>query len=235
MLQRILQRFPPKKLIYQMPRMYEWLVYRLLFPWMGMSATQQARLVDEMLQPAGLVLEAPIGTAQITCDLYAARPDIQVVGVDLALLMLRRAQHHLTARGITNVQLVCADMTVLPFADDSFAQIVSMHGLQTLPRPERLVDELLRVAEDGAVVVGTASVDIRGEPRSGLQQLMVRLGLIKPLNAEALHELLGLTWSKLSAQRSGAVYGFQRPKLDPATGTPVAAVDQGRAGTANSM
>jgi hypothetical protein len=87
-----------------------------------------------------------------------------------------------------------------------------------VPRFELAIDELLRVAEDGAAVVGTAGVDIGNEPRGGLQKLLTRLGLIRPLDDEKLHELLSLTWSKLVGQRTGAIYTFRRPKLDRATG-----------------
>lgn len=216
-------RLRPAALAYRLPRLYELAVFRLVFPWLGMGPAGQTAVVEEMLWPEGRLLEAPVGTGYLTFGLYAERPGVTAVGVDLALPMLKLASAQLRRRGIANVHLVCADMTVLPFANDTFGQIVTLNGLHVLPRPEPLVDELLRVAEDGAAVAGSAGVDIRAEPRGGLQRLLARLGVINPLNAEALHELLGLTWSKLSARRSGGVYVFQRPKLDRMTGQPLPA------------
>lgn len=206
---------------YRFPRIYDWLTQHGILRWLGMSGHAQAEWVNQTLYHEGRLLDAPFGTGVLTMQNYAQRPAITVIGVDLALAMLKTAQHELRQRGIVNVHLVCADMTALPFAHDQFSQIVTLNGLQVLPYPETLVDELLRVAEDGCVVVGTATVNIGLEPRGGLQRLLVRLGLINDVDPEKLHDLLGMTWSKLSGQRTGAVYHFRRAKLDPATGEPV--------------
>lgn len=218
MLQQLRKALDGCRLPYQFPRLYDLVVYRGIFAWLGMSGTQQSQFVATTLYHAGRVLDAPLGTGALTVKLYAQRPALLVVGVDLALPMLQAARARLVAQGIVNVHLVCANMMVLPFANDSFSQIVSLNGLHVIPHHESAIDEFFRVAEDGAAVVGTAGVDIRYEPRGGLQRLLTRLGFIRPLDAEKLHELLGLTWSKLSGQRTGAVYAFRRPKLDRATG-----------------
>ncbi len=203
---------------YRFPRLYDALVCNGIFAWLGMSGSAQTQLVATTLRHEGRVLEAPIGTGALTLDLYAQRPALTVVGVDLALPMVQAARARLEQRGIVNVQLVCADMMVLPFANDAFSQIVSLNGLHVVPRYESAIDEMLRVAEDGAAVVGTAGVDIGNEPRSGLQKLLTKMGMIKPLDDQKLHELLSMTWSKLVGQRTGAIYTFRRPKLDPGTG-----------------
>lgn len=211
-----------RNLPYRFPRLYDLVVYRGVFGWLGMDGTAQSAIVAGMIERDGRLLEAPIGTGALTFTLYSQRPALSVVGLDLSRDMLAEARRRLDQRGITNVHLICADMMVLPFAADTFDQIVSLNGLHVVPRYESAIDEFLRVAADGAVVVGTAGVDIGNEPRGGLQKLLARLGFIRPLDADKLHELLGMTWSKLTAARSGAVYAFRRPRLDPATGEPVA-------------
>ncbi len=203
---------------YRFPRLYDALVCNGIFAWLGMSGTEQTQLVATTLRHEGRVLDSPIGTGALTLELYAQRPALMIVGVDLALPMLQAARARLRQRGIVNVQLVCADMTTLPFVNDVFGQIVSLNGLHVVPRYESAIDEMLRVAEDGAAVVGTAGVDIGNEPRSGLQKLLTRMGMIKPLDDQKLHELLSMTWSRLVGQRTGAIYTFRRPQLDPGTG-----------------
>ncbi|HYF63767.1 MAG TPA: class I SAM-dependent methyltransferase [Herpetosiphonaceae bacterium] len=210
-----------RNLPYRFPRLYDLVVYRGIFGWLGMNGAAQSAIVAGVIERDGRLLETPIGTGALTFELYSQRPALSVFGLDLSRDMLAEARRRLDRRGITNVHLICADMMVLPFAADTFNQIVSLNGLHVVPRHESAIDELLRVAEDGAVVVGTAGVDIGKEPRGGLQKLLARLGFIRPLDADKLHELLGMTWSKLAASRSGAVYAFRRPRLDPATGEPV--------------
>lgn len=211
-----------RNLPYRFPRLYDLIVYRGIFGWLGMNGAAQSAVVAGVIERDGHLLEAPIGTGALTFELYSQRPALSVIGLDLSRDMLAEARRRLDRRGITNVHLVCADMMVLPFAADTFGQIVSLNGLHVVPRHESVIDEFLRVAQDGAVVVGTAGVDIGNEPRGGLQKLLTRLGFIRPLDADKLHELLGMTWSKLAASRSGAVYLFRRPRLDPATGEPMA-------------
>jgi SAM-dependent methyltransferase len=211
-----------RNLPYRFPQLYDLLVYRGIFGWLGMSGASQREFVAGVIERDGRLLEAPIGTGALTLELYSQRPAVSVVGLDLSRDMLATARRRLEQRGITNVHLICADMAVLPFANDTFSQVVTLNGLHVMAHHEPAIDEFLRVAEDGAVVVGTAGVDIANEPRGGLQKLLTRLGFIRPLDADKLHELLGMTWSKLTASRSGAVYAFRRPKLDPMTGEPIA-------------
>ena len=218
----MLKIFRNRNLPYQFPRLYDALVYQIIFRWLGMSGAAQTQLVASGIQHDGRLLESPFGTGALTLDLYASRPAIQVIGLDYSLPMLLAAQRRIATKGLVNVQLVCANMNVLPFANDTFDQIVTLNGLHVVDHPETVVDELLRVAEDGAMVVGTAGVAIGNEPRGGLQKLLTRLGWIKPLDDQKLHELLGLTWSKLTATRTGAMYAFRRPKLDQATGEEIA-------------
>jgi SAM-dependent methyltransferase len=44
-------------------------------------------------------------------------------------------------------------MRALPFADASFASVVSMHSVEHVPDPERVLEEVVRVLEPGGVAV----------------------------------------------------------------------------------
>lgn len=217
MFSRMLSRFAP----YAAPRLYDLLAYRVVLAWLGMGGQEQRDWVATTLRHDGRVLEAPIGTAALTAPIYAERPALTVIGLDYSLPMLKAAQARLAEAGIVNVHLVCADMALLPFAADQFEQLVSLNGLHVLPRYEPAIDEMLRVAHDGATIVGTAGALSDDPPRRWLQGLLDRLGYSSPVDSEQLHELLGMTWSRLSGQRTGAIYAFRRFALDRATGEPL--------------
>jgi SAM-dependent methyltransferase len=50
-------------------------------------------------------------------------------------------------------ETVVGDMRVLPFADASFASVVSVHSVEHVPDAERVVAEVVRVLEPGGVAV----------------------------------------------------------------------------------
>ncbi len=193
----------------------------VLMPLLGMSASAQSAWVAQTLRRRGRVLEVGISTGALTSAIYAQRPALQVIGVDPSFAALRQCQAELRQRGIVNVALVCADPALLPFAADQFEQIVALNVLPRVPRYQAVIDELLRVAIDGATVVGTSSVDIGAEPPGSLQRRIARWRSHAQIAPDDLHELLGLTWSRLSGQRTGAIYAFRRPALDRATGEPL--------------
>ncbi len=89
-----------QQLPYTFPRTYDLLVHHGVFRWLGMAGTEQSALVAKALQHEGWAIEAPIGTGKLTIDLYAQRPNLQVVGIDLAMPMLKSAQTALAKKGI---------------------------------------------------------------------------------------------------------------------------------------
>jgi SAM-dependent methyltransferase len=63
----------------------------------------------------------------------------ETVGVDVAPAALAGQ----------NRETVVADMRELPFADGSFASVVSIHSIEHVPDPERMLAEVARVLEAG--------------------------------------------------------------------------------------
>lgn len=95
---------------------------------------------------AGRILE--IGANENGFARFSGAP---VTAVDIALEHLR------AARGVQPVTPVLADMTALPFADDTFGLCVCMDTFEHLPRERRApaVAELARVLRrDGTAVIG---------------------------------------------------------------------------------
>lgn len=104
-----------------------------------------------------VLLEAGCGTGRMT-PIFASRCH-SVAALDFSFESLRRCQAKLKRAGITNVDLIQADVCALPFRNNSFSKLVSCQVLEHLPTPEsrdRMISELARVTESGGNVVLSA-------------------------------------------------------------------------------
>ncbi len=72
----------------------------------------------------------------------------KVTGLDLSERMLRVA-----IEKAGNAEFVLGDAENLPFKDDSFDAVICRHLLWTLPNPELVVSEWVRVAREKVVIV----------------------------------------------------------------------------------
>lgn len=92
------------------------------------------------------VLDLGCGEGQFIRLLLGPAP--RVIGLDMALKVLRQAAHMLN--GVTR-----ADATQLPFATGSFGSILTNCVLEHIPDDERVVAEMGRVVATGGLVVAT--------------------------------------------------------------------------------
>ena len=121
----------------------------------GPNATKQTEcgLILDMLQPekGDKILDAGCGTGVFTLDYLAA--GAEVVGLDISAPMLAWAVRKAARYPFTAVQ---ADMTCLPFDDETFDKTVSVTALEFIQDGRKALDELFRVTKPGGcVVVGT--------------------------------------------------------------------------------
>lgn len=126
----------------------EWaeLVEHVLLPWV----VEGRRLGDE-------VLEVGAGPGLVTDALRRQVPRLVAVEVDqrLAAALRRRLAG-------TNVEVVEADATALPFDSGRFSAVACftmLHHVPTVAMQDRLLGELLRVLRPGGLLVGTDGMD----------------------------------------------------------------------------
>ncbi len=126
----------------------EWaeLVEHVLLPWV----VEGRRLGDE-------VLEVGAGPGLVTDALRRRVPRLVAVEVDqrLATALRRRLAG-------TNVEVVEADATALPFDSGRFSAVACftmLHHVPTVAMQDRLLGELLRVLRPGGLLVGTDGMD----------------------------------------------------------------------------
>lgn len=113
----------------------------------------ESQLVLDFLRPnpRDLILDAGCGTGIFTLDILAR--GAKVIGVDIALPMLKRAIDK--ARG-ANFQSALADIPHLPFAEEIFDRVVSITALEFIADGKKAVEEMFRVTKRrGVIVVAT--------------------------------------------------------------------------------
>ncbi|MBZ5734839.1 class I SAM-dependent methyltransferase [Nocardioides sp. TRM66260-LWL] len=128
----------------------------------------------------GRVLDVPCGGG---VALRGLRPDqdLSYVAADLDPRMLERTAASARRRGLGHlVRTERADVTDLPFEDDSFDLVLSLTGLHCFPDPQRAVEEMARVLRPGGGVVGSAVLEDAGLRFAGLRAAGRLSGLIGP-------------------------------------------------------
>lgn len=93
------------------------------------------------------ILDVGSGAGQIARHLlkYADR-DAHITCFDLSLPMLRRARQRLKGR---SPRFIAADLTRMPFADESFDCVTCGYVLEHVPDPRRGLNEISRVLRPG--------------------------------------------------------------------------------------
>ena len=110
------------------------------------------------LQPGMKLLDCGCGPGTITLGLAQVVAPGSATGIDIESGMVEQAKNFATERNVANVQFQAADITDLPFENDSFDAGFSSAVLEHLGEPVKALREILRVVKPGAVV-GVLSTD----------------------------------------------------------------------------
>ncbi|MFP4550586.1 MAG: class I SAM-dependent methyltransferase, partial [Spirochaetales bacterium] len=140
------------------------LVTRLL------SFGQDQRWKRELVRPlpkhgVTKVLDIACGTGDITERLAARYGSGTITGADLDQEMLRRATARLGRAGAKNVVLQEADMSALPFQNESFDLVTGGYTLRNAPDLGKTLGEIFGVMRPGAYA---AFLDFGKSPRSSV-------------------------------------------------------------------
>jgi phosphatidylethanolamine/phosphatidyl-N-methylethanolamine N-methyltransferase len=99
------------------------------------------------IEPSDRVLEIGIGTG---LSLRYFPPCASITGIDISTAMLAEAQERVDELRLSNVDLIRMDATRLDFPDDHFDRILLPYVLSVVDDPDRVLDEIVRVARPGA-------------------------------------------------------------------------------------
>jgi len=136
--------------------------------WIGCAPAWDRR-ADELAELAErfnvpLIQAAKIKAGQSVIDLAtgagepalsvakAIAPDGRLTATDLVPEMIAAAERRAAVLEITNIDFKVADMTALPFDDDSFDRAICRFGIMFVPEPERATREVARVLKPGGRV-----------------------------------------------------------------------------------
>lgn len=98
------------------------------------------------------VLEIGSGSGDIAARLRQTRPDLAITAIDFDPVMVEAASRRLQSYSDVTVQR--ADVTALPFADDSFDSVLSCLMLHHVVTWEKAIAEIARVLRPGGVFTG---------------------------------------------------------------------------------
>ena len=129
-------------------------------------------------QIGGRILEVGVGTG-LSLPGYSGRNAI--IGTDISLPMLRKAQTRVAASKLAHVAgLAVADAERLSFPDASFDVVVAQYVVTAVPHPEAALDEFVRVLRPGGEIVITSRIGadsgLRGALEASLMPITSRLG-----------------------------------------------------------
>src|SRR5439155_1632933 len=101
----------------------------------------------------GTILDVGTGTAQIPLELCRQHASAEVVAIDLAEHMLTVGRANVQRAGLEKrVQLDKIDAKAMPYADGTFAAVMSNSIVHHIPEPARVVAEMVRVLRPGGVI-----------------------------------------------------------------------------------
>src|SRR5262252_1582954 len=99
------------------------------------------------------LLDVGTGTAQIPVELCRRSADARVVALDLAEHMLRVGRDNVRRAGLEDrVELRLCDAKRMPFADGTFAGVLSNSIVHHIPEPGLVLAEVVRVVAPGGVL-----------------------------------------------------------------------------------
>ena len=157
------------------------------------------------------VLDIPCGGGFAFRGLRSGQ-DCRYVAADISSDMLRRARSRATQLGVADLmEFTEADVTDLPFQDNTFDLALTFNGLHCLPDPQAAVFELARVLKPGGILRGSTCVRGRGRRQDRFVTALQAAGFfgITPQAGDVQRWLKDAGLEVLVARHSGSVELFE--------------------------
>jgi ubiquinone/menaquinone biosynthesis C-methylase UbiE len=123
-------------------------------------------------KPTDRMLDLACGTGVFTRPLaYHGGGD--VIGLDMSMPMLNRAQHLIQKEGIRNIQLIRATALRMPFIDGAFPYVNCCGALHLFDKPDSVLREIGRILSAGGHLC--VQTTIRPQRSAGMAYLLERL------------------------------------------------------------
>ena len=106
-----------------------------------------ADVIDVGLPAGSVVLDVGTGPGRVARLIAAARPTVEVEGVDLSPEMIARATSTANTTSTSNLRFQVGDVAALPFADNSVDLVVSSLSLHHWDNPAAGLNEIVRVLD----------------------------------------------------------------------------------------
>lgn len=107
---------------------------------------------DSVFYPPGWVLEAGCGIGAQTAIVAPKNPQCSFVSIDIDGSSLKKAAESIKKKQIRNVKLQIADVTRLPFDNESFDHVFVCFLLEHLQNPVEALGSLKRVLKKGGTI-----------------------------------------------------------------------------------
>jgi len=119
----------------------------------------------------GRILEAGVGTG-ISLPYYSG--ECRIVGIDLSEQMLEQARRKVTEQKLQHVeQLAIMDAENLEFPDESFDVVCAVCVVNTVPHPERVLEEFARVLKPGGEIILLNRIGAAGGTRRAIERFFM--------------------------------------------------------------
>ena len=130
----------------------------------GLVAREGRRHSVEVINSSnGRVLEVGVGTGLSLPDYSRIN---KIVGLDISLPMLRKAQEKVAEHRLGNVEALCVmDAARMGLPDKSFDVVVAQFVITAVPNPEATLDEFARVTKPGGEIVLVNHIGAESGPR----------------------------------------------------------------------